>query len=188
MFAAITAITCSAGLALGWLPQEKQNGTSHRCLLSAGEKIRGVNLGSQFVIEPWMASDEWSSMGCGGTQSEADCVAQLGQDQANAAFAQHWSSWTTKDDIDLMKDYGLNTVRIPVGYWIYEDLVASGEHFPQGGLTYLTQICGWASDAGFYIIIDLHGAPGAQAADQPWTGQVSCSMHMLCDLIDQSIL
>ena len=32
--------------------------------------IRGVNLGSQFIIEPWMASTEWNSMGCGGSKSE----------------------------------------------------------------------------------------------------------------------
>lgn len=72
-----------------------------------------------------------------------------------------------------MQSYGLNAIRIPVGYWIREDLVyADSEHFPQGGLQYLEQICGWASDAGLYIIIDLHGAPGAQVAGNPDTGQV----------------
>ena len=32
----------------------------------AAGKIRGVNLGSLFVVEPWMAADAWSAMGCGG--------------------------------------------------------------------------------------------------------------------------
>ena len=120
-----------------------------------------------------MANDEWNSMGCGGQASEFDCVSKLGQAQANAAWAKHWSTWTTKDDISKMKSYGLNAIRIPVGYWIREDLVFSdSEHFPQGGLHYLEQICGWASDAGFYIVIDLHGAPGAQVAKNADTGQV----------------
>jgi len=35
----------------------------------------------------------------------------------------------------------------------------------------LEQICEWAAEEGFYIIIDLHGAPGAQVADNPDTGQ-----------------
>lgn len=35
----------------------------------------------------------------------------------------------------------------------------------------MEKVCGWASDAGLYIILDLHGAPGAQVADQPFTGQ-----------------
>lgn len=74
--------------------------------------------------------------------------------------------------------YGLNTIRIPVGYWIKEDIVYSdSEHFPQGGLSYLEQVCGWASDAGFYIIIDLHGAPGAQVPKNADTGQVR---RLLC--------
>jgi hypothetical protein len=72
-----------------------------------------------------------------------------------------------------MQSYGLNTIRIPVGYWMDESLVyADSEHFPQGGLHYLSQLCGWASDAGFYIIIDMHGAPGAQVAANEDTGQV----------------
>jgi aryl-phospho-beta-D-glucosidase BglC (GH1 family) len=50
---------------------------------------------------------------------------------------------------------------------------SNSEHFPQGGIAYLEQLCGWASDAGFYIIIDMHGAPGAQASDNSDTGQVS---------------
>ncbi len=90
-------------------------------------KIRAVNLGSQFIIEPWMAGDEWSSMGCAGLNDEWQCVQSLGQEQADAAFAKHWDSWTTQDDISKIKSYGLNTIRIPVGFWIKEDLVNDGE-------------------------------------------------------------
>jgi glucan endo-1,6-beta-glucosidase len=140
----------------------------------ASGKIRGVNLGSMFVVEPWMASNEWATMGCGLAQSEFDCVSALGQTAANAAFQAHWARWISESDIATMSSYGLNTIRIPVGYWIDEGIVYSDcEHFPQGGLAYLDQVCGWASDYGLYIIIDLHGAPGAQVAQQPFTGQVS---------------
>ena len=120
-----------------------------------------------------MANDEWNAMGCGGTLSEFDCVSKLGQAAANSAFQAHWARWTTQADIQQMQSYGINTIRVPVGYWMKEDLVYTSEHFPQGGLQYLEQICGWASDAGFYIIIDLHGAPGAQVAQNPDTGQAS---------------
>ncbi|KAJ3107438.1 hypothetical protein HK100_003582 [Physocladia obscura] len=118
-----------------------------------------------------MASTAWSNMGCGAYQSEFDCVSGIGQTAANAAFAGHWSTWITQSDITQMTSYGINTIRIPVGYWIREDIVYSSEHFPQGGLAYLQTLCGWASDAGLYIIIDLHGAPYAQQPDQPFTGQ-----------------
>lgn len=61
---------------------------------------------------------------------------------------------------------------IVVGYWMRESLVSSSEHFPQGGLNYLAQVCDWAAQQGFYIIIDLHGAPYSQASSpNPDTGQ-----------------
>ncbi|KAI2602107.1 glycoside hydrolase family 5 protein [Hypoxylon sp. NC1633] len=143
--------------------------TSRRWLPSAG-KIRGVNLGSQFIIEPWMAQDEWSSMGCGSANDEWQCVQALGQDAADAAFKKHWDSWTTQDDISQIKSLGLNSVRVPVGFWIREDLVNEGEHFPRGGLEYLDRLVGWCADAGIYVIMDLHGGPGAQIPNQQYTG------------------
>lgn len=197
-FIHLLAALLAAGPARAWWPGEDKeiyaadgsnlfnntaigtNSTSKRWLQASG-KVRGVNLGSLFVFEPWIAQTEWSNMGCAGQASEFDCVSHLGQTQANSVFQAHWGSWITQSDISQMQSYGLNTIRIPVGYWMKEDLVYSdSEHFPQGGLAYLEQVCGWASDAGFYIIIDLHGAPGAQVPTNPDTGQVS-HVHMFHD-------
>lgn len=85
-------------------------------------KVRGVDLGSQFVFEPWIAESEWSTTGCAGQQSEFDCVSAVGQEPANSNFQAHWARWITQDDINLMKSYSLNTIRIPVGYWMKEVL------------------------------------------------------------------
>lgn len=156
------AITLFAGTAVAWLP--------------SADKIRGVNIGGLFVAEPWMMNDEWNKMGCGGTSSEFDCVVKLGQAQADINFQKHYDTYFTQADITRIKSLGLNTIRIPVGYWIREDIVYSdSEHFPKGGLQYLRRLCQWAKDAGLYIIIDLHGAPGAQQPQQPFTGQFASS-------------
>lgn len=141
--------------------------------LPSTEKVRGVNLGSQFIIEPWMAYDEWNSMGCGDSNDEWQCVQLLGQEQADAAFAQHWSTWITQDDIARIANLGLNVVRIPVGFWMREDLVQAGEFYPRGALRYLDQLVGYAAEAGLFIIIDLHGGPGSQYPNQQFTGHVS---------------
>lgn len=126
-------------------------------------RVRGVNLGSLFVFEPWLAEDQWSAIGCGGQNSEFDCGLSLGQDGVNSAMQSHWGSFYNQTDFSDMVNLGLNTVRIPVGYWMYENVVdSSSEPFPQGGFSYLQTVCGWASDEGMFIIIDLHGAPGAQ--------------------------
>ncbi|CAJ2505731.1 Uu.00g131250.m01.CDS01 [Anthostomella pinea] len=120
--------------------------------LPGSDKIRGVNLGSHFIIEKWMAGDEWNTMGCGDTNDEWSCVQALGQDAAD------------------IKNLGLNTVRIPVGFWINEDLVNDGEYYPKGGLEYLDYIVGNCTEAGLYVIMDLHGGPGVQTPNQQFTG------------------
>ncbi|KAJ6263047.1 glucan endo-1,6-beta-glucosidase [Drechslerella dactyloides] len=146
--------------AAAWLPT-KDNGV-----------IRGVNLGGLFVMEPWMQFSQWSGMGCGPYKSEFDCVMNLGQDKADAAFQSHWQSWITESDFQQMVAAGINTVRIPIGYWILEDLVyKDSEHFPRGGYPYLLKTCDLAKKYGLYVILDLHGAPGAQVSDNPFTGQ-----------------
>ncbi|KAI0856991.1 glycoside hydrolase family 5 protein [Xylaria cubensis] len=142
---------------------------SRRWLLG-DDKIRGVNLGSLFIVEEWFAKDEWASMGCKGFYDEWSCVKSLGQKAADAAFERHWKSWITEDDIVQIGSYGLNTVRIPVGFWIKEDLVRSDEYYPRGGLKYLDRVVGWAGDAGLYVIIDLHGGPGSQSPNEEFTG------------------
>lgn len=128
--------------------------------------------------------DVWSDMGCGDYDSEFDCVSALGQDKANAVFQAHWDSFITQDDLSQMLSYGLNTIRIPIGYWMLESIVyENSEYFPQGGFPYLERLCGWATDAGFYIILDLHGAPGAQVSENSDTGQVS-SDHQNMIILD----
>lgn len=122
------------------------------------------------MFESWIAKAFWSDMGCKGQESEFDCVSSIGQDAANSAFAKHWESWITQADIHNIQSYGLNTIWVPVGYWMKEDPVYATEHFPQGGFDYLERLYGWASEAGLYIVIDLHELPGAQTPDKSFTG------------------
>lgn len=146
-------------------------GYAKRFLPSSSQKIRGVNLGSMFVFEPWIAGGLWNNM-CGNARAESECTASLGQTRANTAFQNHWSSWIVQGDFTNMTKVSLNTVRIPVGFWMQQSLVFANESFPQGGMPYLQQVCEWAAEAGLYIIIDLHGAPGAQVANNSDTGIV----------------
>jgi hypothetical protein len=149
--------------ASAWLPKDNMdkllsNDTIRARWLPDTPKIRGVNLGSLFIIEPWMARDAWNAMGCRDHESEFDCMRALGQARGNAAFQSHWDWWITQDDIRQIASLGLNTIRIPVGYWMREDIVyRDSEWFPQGGFPFLERVCKWAAELGLYIIIDLHG-------------------------------
>lgn len=144
-------------------------------------KVRGVNLGSLFVVEPWLCGSEWSTMGCGGLESEWDCVKKLGQDRADSAFQSHWARWITDKDFDEMKSYGLNAVRIPLGFWLDESLVRQGEYYPRGGEEHLLKVCEMASSRGFYIILDMHAAPGVQASSQSFAGHTTSDVQFFND-------
>lgn len=62
---------------------------------------------------------------------------------------------------------------------MYEDLINDTEYYPRNNsIEDLTNVCQWASDVDMYIIIDLHGLPGAQEPNQPFTGRVGdCLLH-----------
>ncbi|KAF5234846.1 hypothetical protein FANTH_11940 [Fusarium anthophilum] len=193
----ITAVVALTSSANAWLPNAEpramnqrdneifvyplRTDSNNKRWLPATKKIRGVNLGSLFIYEPWIDSQEWANTGCEGERSEFDCVMNKGQDIADKNFEAHWKRWINQTDLDEMLSYGLNTIRVPLGYWLKEDLVDNSEHFPKGGLEYLTQLCGWASDRGLYIILDLHGAPGAQEPNQPFTGQYAPTVGFYSD-------
>ncbi|KAH7091868.1 glycoside hydrolase, partial [Auriculariales sp. MPI-PUGE-AT-0066] len=136
--------------------------------------IRGVNLGAWLLFEPYTSSERiyvarWHDMGgdwlCGDcttcVNDEFSLTRKLGQTQANSAF----------DDVNLIKSYGLNSVRIPVGFWIIESTVNSDEFYPRGGLNQLRRGCAMLRNAGISVLIDLHGAPGAQVARNAFAGR-----------------
>ncbi|KZV96513.1 glycoside hydrolase [Exidia glandulosa HHB12029] len=143
------------------------------------EGIRGVNVGSWFLIEPYMMEGEWQEMGgelCGNcmecANTEFDLVKKLGQEQADQVFAKHWETFITKDDVDLMVKYNLNSVRIPIGFWIIEETVnRDNEYYPKGGLDHLRKACKWFNDAGITVLLDLHAAPGGSTRTNSFAGR-----------------
>ncbi|KAL7921306.1 hypothetical protein ACQKWADRAFT_314110 [Trichoderma austrokoningii] len=66
---AFSLLLASAG---AWTPQSNAEPRHQRRYEMAphNDKFRGVNLGSQFTIEPWIASDEFTGMGRGGLNDE----------------------------------------------------------------------------------------------------------------------
>lgn len=84
----------------------------------------------------------------------------LGKDEASNRLNQHWSTFYTEQDFYDIASYGLNHVRIPIGYWAY--IQFDDDPYVFGADIYLEQAIGWARNAGLKVWIDLHGAPGSQ--------------------------
>lgn len=73
---------------------------------------------------------------------------------------QHWNTFYTANDFALMKQYGINFVRIPIGYWSITPL--NGDPYITGAYDHLPDALNWANDNGIKVMLDLHGAPGSQ--------------------------
>ncbi|KAH9991331.1 glycoside hydrolase superfamily [Russula compacta] len=155
-------------------------------------KIYGVNLGSWLVLEPWMLPEEWVRMG--GELCEDDCstcissefaLAAVYPDDVDERFAGHWSTWFTQDDVDQLQAARINTVRVPLGYWIVEPLVnRSTEHYPRGGIKYLANGLDMLRKAEIQVILDHHALPGVQTTDYnygralTWTAVMTFITHL----------
>lgn len=125
------------------------------------EKVRGVNLGGWFVLEPWITPsifEPWANGG--GVVDEYTFSQTLGKEAAQQQLTQHWQTWITQDDFTEIAAVGLNHVRIPIGYWALNPL--DGDPYVQGQLPILDQAIGWAKTAGLKVLLDVHGAPGSQ--------------------------
>lgn len=117
--------------------------------------LRGVNLGGWLVLEKWMNDEAFS----GAFSSAAD---QYTFDQlpgAAAALEKHWSTFFTEADIKDIAATGINALRIPVGFWSYDN---TNTKYLKGADAYLEKAIGWARTAGLKVWVDCHGLPGSQ--------------------------
>lgn len=78
-------------------------------------------------------------------------------------FYDTWlNNHVTQADINQIRAWGFNAVRIPLHY---EYFVNSGtpDVWNDQGFTLLDNLISWCREAGMYVIIDLHAAPGGQS-------------------------
>lgn len=142
------------------------------------KKIYGVNLGSWLLIEPWMIPREWAAMGGQTCDDCSKCIASEFEfakaypSLVDETMRGHWESFFNFEDVKTLSAAGINTVRIPLGYWIVEDLVdRNKEFYPRGGLQQLKRGLKQLRGAGIGAILDHHALPGVQTPQQMFTGR-----------------
>ena len=115
--------------------------------------LRGINLGNWFEIEGYMFHFEH------GPQSTREIEALTSELLGPAESARFWheyrEKYITRDDIQFLCSAGFNSVRIPIDYRLF----TAGN---TEGFALLDRVIGWAQEAGLYVIIDMHSAPGGQ--------------------------
>ncbi|KAK9285831.1 hypothetical protein L1049_025032 [Liquidambar formosana] len=84
-----------------------------------------------------------------------------GHDKAKEVLKRHRNSFITIEDFSFLYKHGINTVRIPVGWWIAYDPNPPAP-FIGGSLEALDNAFSWAQAYDIRCIIDLHAAPESQ--------------------------
>ncbi|KAL0564292.1 hypothetical protein V5O48_017760 [Marasmius crinis-equi] len=93
-----------------------------------------------------------------------------------------WDSWFNQPDVDQLASLGINTVRIPLGYWLVEPLVdRRTEFYPRGGLSHLRRGLSQLKRAGIEVILDHHALPGVQTPNQMFAGRCTSDVQFYTD-------
>lgn len=118
------------------------------------KKINGVNLGNWLVLEKWMSPALFD-----GTTAEDEyyLAHQLSPQMFEMRLKIHRSEYITERDFAHIAHMGMNSVRIPIPYFIF------GDRPPfVGCIEELDKAFCWAEKYGLSILLDLHTVPMSQ--------------------------
>lgn len=166
-------------LHLTWmLPFTPIQGGAQGFIRASGEKIvdgkgqnilfRGMGLGGWMLQEGYMLKVN----GIGQQQHVIrKQIEELIGPEKTAEFYTEWlANHTTRKDIEAMKAWGFNSVRLPMHYNLYtlpveKEPVKGGHTWLKKGFDYTDSLLSWCKDNELYLILDLHAVPGGQGND-----------------------
>jgi endoglucanase len=130
--------------------------------------LRGMGLGG------WMVQEGYMLQTAGFANPQHEIRATIEDLIGEASTEEFYDAWLTnhvrKVDIDSLKSWGFNSVRLPMHYNLYtlpiEDEPVAGEHtWLDKGFILTDSIISWCKQNEMYVVLDLHAAPGGQGMD-----------------------
>jgi aryl-phospho-beta-D-glucosidase BglC (GH1 family) len=128
--------------------------------------LRGIGLGGWMLQEGYMLKIP----GNGQQHKIRERIAALLNPQQTQEFYDTWlSNHTRKIDIDSLKSWGFNSVRLPMHYNLYtlpvEDERTGTNTWLEKGFNLTDSLLSWCKANRIYLVLDLHAAPGGQGND-----------------------
>jgi aryl-phospho-beta-D-glucosidase BglC (GH1 family) len=137
-------------------------------------QLKGVNLGNYLLLEPWMMgeTDEFTK---GRNDPEAFkgkyyddwTIRKYLDNNAQHTLDVYQQAYIKNNDLDNIMRMGFNFIRLPIYYRDICDLSDNGlwtcgNNFNFATIDRIVEAC---ADRGIYVLLDLHGAPGAQGPE-----------------------
>lgn len=135
-----------------------------------GEKIilRGVGLGGWMLQEGYMLRVQ----GIGQQQHviKGKLEELIGKQKTEEFYNAWLTNHTRRIDIDSLKSWGFNSVRLPMHYNLYtlpieQEPTAGANTWLEKGFAMTDSLLQWCKANQMYLILDLHAAPGGQGND-----------------------
>ncbi|PCH38120.1 glycoside hydrolase family 5 protein [Wolfiporia cocos MD-104 SS10] len=134
-----------------------------------------LTIASRFVHEAWMTP---SVFACAAGQQLSEIDIANGWNStatARSVLEHHWDTFINQTDFEYLASIGINTVRLPIGYWSLGPSFCQGTPYANVSDVYqnswprVVRTINMAGEAGIGVLVDLHGAPGSQNG-QPHSG------------------
>lgn len=154
-------------------PQTKAQGFLHangtQIVNGKGQNVllRGVGLGGWMLQEGYMLQVNGQGMQHTIKARIADLI---GEDSTRAFYDAWLANHTRRIDIDSMKAWGFNTVRLPMHFQLYtlpidKEPEPGKQTWLEKGFQITDSLLAWCKANQMYLILDLHAAPGGQGND-----------------------
>lgn len=133
--------------------------------------LRSMGIGSFLNLEFFM-------LGLYGTDADIRrCIRKLhGPEKADAFWSAYYEQFLNEADIRYLKELGLDSIRLPFSWRIFESEAGDGG-FDARGFVQLDRIARLCERHGLRVILDLHSAPGGQNPD--WHSDNPTGMALL---------
>lgn len=157
-------LVCSYTYAQGFLKADGQ-----KIVTGKGENVllRGIGLGGWMIQEGYMLRLE----GEGQQHKIKGRIERLiGEDNTQSFYHQWRKNHVRKQDIDSLKAWGFNSVRLPMHFNLFtlpieKEPVKGKNTWLKEGFDIVDSLLNWCKKNRLYLVLDLHAAPGGQGND-----------------------
>lgn len=149
-------------------PSVKPNATPTKSQIYQSRKNYGVNFGSVFILEKYIHNEFFIN----DTGAELEAISQQvkvnGVDKTREMLENHWKNFINDDDWSRIRSCGVNSVRIPLGYWVINGgMFTENTPFEKIGKVYqnawnifIENYVKKAERKNISVLVDFHALPG----------------------------
>ncbi|PWG80497.1 cellulase family glycosylhydrolase [Pararcticibacter amylolyticus] len=129
--------------------------------------LRGIGLGGWMLQEGYMLKINREGQQYRIRQRIEELI---GPEQTKEFYDAWLANHMRKSDVDSMKKWGFNSIRLPMHYNLYtlpveKEPVAGSNTWLDKGFQLTDSLLSWCKANSMYLILDLHAAPGGQGND-----------------------